>query len=96
MEAEVGAMWGKGHELWGVAHLKARTGKSLQEELHPADTGGKEAKSCKVLAMCYSWSAQGHVTVAKTRHLPGRSWVLPSTMRLPEAIAALKGLIHAS
>ena len=47
MEAEVGAMWGKGHEPWGVAHLKARTGKSLQEELHPVDTGGKEAKSCK-------------------------------------------------
>lgn len=23
MQAEAGAMWGKGHELWGVVHLKA-------------------------------------------------------------------------
>ena len=49
MQAEAGAMWGKGHEPWGVVHLKAGSffwmAEKAWEDLYPADTRGKEART---------------------------------------------------
>lgn len=98
--SRAGAMWGKGHEPWDVAHLKARTGKSLGEELHPADTRGKEART-----LAPELQGAGHVLLSVSSGICHSSQDSPppwevlgaaSTMRLPEAMAALEGLIHAS
>lgn len=87
MQAEAGAVWGKGHEPWGVVHLKAgsffrmagkASGRISILQTPEAGRPGLWPQSCKVLAVCCSWSAQGRVIVAKACHLPGRSWVLPA------------------